>query len=185
LFYHRDVSGEDRSPGREVVSPIVRRLAPDDYELVRDLRLRSLMVAPTAYGSTYERETDFSDEVWRDRLRPEGYPHFGCFDEHREMVGLVVAGPDEVGDGVGHLFAMWVEPHARGTGAADALVSEVVTWARSQGYSAVQLLVTEGNDRAEGMYRRNGFRRTGRSTRRDRDGLLELEMLRDLESGVT
>jgi ribosomal protein S18 acetylase RimI-like enzyme len=49
----------------------------------------------------------------------------------------------------------------------------------------VQLLVTEGNDRAEGMYRRNGFERTGRSTRRDRDGLLELEMLRDLESGVT
>ncbi|HZY09238.1 MAG TPA: GNAT family N-acetyltransferase, partial [Ilumatobacteraceae bacterium] len=77
------------------------------------------------------------------------------------------------------------EPHVRGTGAADALVAEVVAWTRSQGYSAVQLLITEGNDRAEGMHRRNGFELTGTSTRRDRDGLVELEMLRDLESGVT
>jgi ribosomal protein S18 acetylase RimI-like enzyme len=49
----------------------------------------------------------------------------------------------------------------------------------------VQLLVTEGNARAEGMYRRNGFELTGQSTRRDRDGLLELKMVRYLESAVT
>ena len=163
----------------------VRRLVADDYELVRELRLRSLTLSPTAYGSTYEREAEFSDDVWRQRLQPDAYPHFGCFAEDDEAVGLVVAGPDEVGDGVGHLFAMWVEPHARATGAADMLVGEVVGWARSQGYSAVQLLITEGNGRAEALYRRNGFKLTGQSWRRDRDGLQELEMIRDVEVGVT
>jgi GNAT superfamily N-acetyltransferase len=160
-------------------------MGPADYVLVREMRLRSLTLSPTAYGSTYEREAEFSDELWRDRLRPEAYPHFGCFDDHGAAVGLVVAGPDETGDGIGRLFAMWVEPHARATGAADLLVTEVVEWARSQGYSAVQLLITEGNARAEAMYRRNGFELSGQSWRRDRDGLQELEMIRDVGVGVT
>jgi ribosomal protein S18 acetylase RimI-like enzyme len=162
------------------VTCTVRRLVADDYELVREMRLRSLTLSPTAYGSTFEREAEFSDQLWRERLRPEAYPHFGCFDEGGEAVGLVVAGRDETGDGLGHLFAMWVEPQARATGAADMLVREVVEWARSQGYSTVQLLITEGNDRAEAVYRRNGFELTGQSTVRIRDGLQELEMIRDL-----
>jgi len=159
----------------------VRRLGPDDYAQVREMRLRSLTLSPTAYGSTYDREPELSDELWRTRLEPEAYPHFGCFDEEGQAVGLVVAGPDEIGGGLGHLFAMWVEPHARATGAADMLVGEVVEWARTQEYSAVQLLITEGNDRAEAMYRRNGFELTGESTVRIRDGLQELEMIRDLK----
>jgi len=167
------------------VTCTVRRLQPDDYQVVREMRLRSLTLAPTAFGSTFEREAAFSDETWRDRLRPEGYAHFGCFDDGGAAIGLVVAGPDEAGDGVGHLFAMWVEPTARGTGAGDALVSEVISWARAQGYSSVQLLITEGNDRAEAMYRRNGFEVTGRSTARERDALREVEMVRDLDDGVT
>jgi GNAT superfamily N-acetyltransferase len=142
------------------------------------MRLRALSEEPTAFGSTYEREVEFTDDTWRSRLRPEGYAHFGCFDELDQMVGLVVGGPDEAGDGVGRLYAMWVEAHARGTGAADALVAEVVAWARSQGYSAVQLLVTEGNDRAEAMYRRNGFELDGKHQLRERDGVRELEMIR-------
>src|SRR3954469_16045566 len=163
----------------------VRRLLPDDYELVRNMRLRSLALSPTAFGSTHEREAEFTDDLWRERLRPEAYPHFGCFDERGKSVGLVVAGPDEAGDGVGHLFAMWVEPDSRGRGAADALVGAVAEWARSRGSSAVQLLITEGNDRAEAMYRRNGFELTGQSWRRDRDGMLELEMIRVLVGGLT
>jgi ribosomal protein S18 acetylase RimI-like enzyme len=158
----------------------VRRLEPHDHELVRAVRLRALTLAPAAFGSTFDREASFSDDEWRNRLRPDGYPHFVCFDESDQPVGLVVGGPDDVDSDIAHLFAMWVEPHARGTGAADALVEAVVRWADAEGCTSVQLLVTEGNERAERMYRRNGFERSGRSFPRDRDAVEQIEMVRRL-----
>ena len=158
----------------------VRRLEPEDHELVRELRLRALALAPAAFGSTLEREAPYSEEDWRGRLRPDGYPHFICVDESDQPLGLVVGGPDEVYSGIAHLFAMWVEPHARGTGAADALVEEVVRWATAEACTSVHLLVTEGNERAERLYRRNGFERSGRSFPRDRDAVEQIEMVRRL-----
>ncbi len=98
----------------------IRRLVPEDHELVRTVRLRALTLAPTAFGSTFDREASFSDDDWRNRLRSDGYPHFICFDESGQPLGLVVGGPDDVDRDIAHLFAMWVESHARGTGAADA-----------------------------------------------------------------
>lgn len=163
---------------------MVRRLDPSDYEVVREVRLRALAEEPTAFGSTHERESRFSDDEWQRRLRADGYPHFGCFSDGGDMVGLVVGGPDETGQGVGNLYAMWVEERARGSGAADGLVGAVVDWAQSQGYAAVQLLVTEGNDRAERMYRRNGFELTGHYQLRERDGVRELVMARATASST-
>ena len=77
---------------------------------------------------------------------------------------------------------MWVDPHARGSGTADALVAEVVRWAVAQGCEELQLRVTEGNERAERMYRRNGFERTGQSWLRERDGHIELELVNRLHN---
>ena len=162
------------------MGPTVRRLEPDDHELVRTVRLRALTLAPAAFGSTLERELSFSDDEWRNRLGLDGFAHFICFDESDQPLGLVVGGPDEVDTDIAHLYTMWVEPHARGTGAADALVEAVVQWAGDQGCTSVQLLVTEGNERAERVYRRNGFERSGRSFPRDRDAVEQLEMVRRL-----
>ena len=75
---------------------------------------------------------------------------------------------------------MWVDPHARGGGTADALVNAVAEWAGEQGFRSLRLHVTEGNDRAEAMYRRTGFVRTGRIFPRDRDQVPEIEMERSL-----
>ncbi len=158
----------------------IRRMVPEDHELVRTVRLRALTLAPTAFGSTFDREVLFSADDWSQRLRPDRYPHCLCLDEAGQPLGLVVGGPEDLDRGIAHLFAMWVEPHAHGTGVADGLVEEVVRWAGTQGCSLVHLLVTDGNERAERMYHRNGFERTGQSAPRERDGVAEIEMARRL-----
>ena len=77
-----------------------------------------------------------------------------------------------------HLMAMWVHPDARGSGGADALVDEVAAWAREEGADVIQLLVIDSNRRAQRFYERNGFRSTGRTHVRERDGAIELHMER-------
>jgi ribosomal protein S18 acetylase RimI-like enzyme len=73
---------------------------------------------------------------------------------------------------------MWVAPEARGTGAGDALVQQIVQFASSQGASVIRLHVVDGNIAALKLYERNGFRLTGRQIGRERDGAIEHEMER-------
>ncbi|MEY2553205.1 MAG: hypothetical protein QOC57_1065 [Ilumatobacteraceae bacterium] len=158
----------------------VRRLVPNDHEALRAIRLRALSLEPHAFGSTFARESMFSDDIWRQRLRPGGNPHFGCFDESSGLVGLVAGMFDEADAHGAELVSMWVDRAARSTGAADALIDEVVRWAVAHGCTSIRLHVTDGNDRAERTYRRNGFFRTGHTNVRERDGFPEVEMQRAL-----
>lgn len=146
----------------------VRRLEPSDAPLLRSLRLRALQDAPHAFGSTYEREVAFDDERWASRLAPDANPHFAA-----DAVGLAAGVRD--GD-VADLVALWVDPAARRTGAADALVTAVLGWARDEGVSAVRLHVTAGNVPAERLYARHGFAPTGATYLRERDGRTVLEL---------
>ncbi len=160
------------------MSFVVRRLTPDDLDLVRVLRLQALHDAPSAFGSTYEREVAFPDDVWANRLRPDGHPHFVCARDDGEAVGMVAVAFDESDPQIAWLVGMWVDASVRGTGAADALVREALECAGSHGRRVVRLHVTDGNVRAEGLYCRLGFVRTGSSFVRDRDGVAEIEMER-------
>jgi ribosomal protein S18 acetylase RimI-like enzyme len=56
---------------------------------------------------------------------------------------------------------LWVAPGFRGQGIGDQLVVAIVEWAKAAGFSQVLLWVTEGNTRAEALYARHGFGRTG------------------------
>jgi hypothetical protein len=46
----------------------VRRFAPHEWRLYRDLRLRALRESPDAFGSTFAREAERTDDEWAARL---------------------------------------------------------------------------------------------------------------------
>jgi ribosomal protein S18 acetylase RimI-like enzyme len=81
-------------------------------------------------------------------------------------------------------MAMWVHPLLRQTGAADALVVALLTWALECKADRVRLMVISSNGRARGLYARHGFHPTGHQATRERDGAIEFEMERPLASGV-
>ena len=66
-----------------------------------------------------------------------------------------------MGDGVGEVKRMWVDPAARGMGAGRLLVGSVVAWAGGAGAERLELCVTEANDQALALYRSSGFEPTG------------------------
>lgn len=57
---------------------------------------------------------------------------------------------------------LWVAPEARGTGAADALMTESLRRARATGHATFVLNVAEANERAQRFFARHGLRRTMR-----------------------
>lgn len=158
----------------------LRVLTPDDWRLWRELRLAALAEAPDAFSSRladWQGEGD-REERWRARLGiPGSHDLVATLDGLPAGMASGVPGDDE---GVVDLISMWIAPAARGRGVGDALVGEVVAWAGRVGARTVRLDVHDTNDAAAALYRRNGFRRSGR-TKVD-DGALEHEMVRPLGS---
>jgi ribosomal protein S18 acetylase RimI-like enzyme len=155
----------------------VRRAVPGDEPILRTLRLEALTEAPEAFGSTYGREVARTTADWQRWLSP-GVTLI--LEEAGTARGLVAGMHDAEDPGIVYLMAMWVHPALRGSGAADALVTEHLTWARTVGARLVRLGVMATNRRARRLYERHGFRLTGRETVREADGRLELQMQRSL-----
>ncbi|WP_291408329.1 N-acetyltransferase [Actinophytocola sp.] len=86
--------------------------------------------------------------------------------------GVVPDGADAV-----LLIAMWISPGHRGRGIGDALVTEVVDWARENGWSRVELRVADGNEAARRLFVRNGFEPTGQREPLPSNPTVDTEML--------
>jgi GNAT superfamily N-acetyltransferase len=137
----------------------VRQAKPDEWELMRDVRLAALRDAPGAFASTYAREAQYTEEQWRGRWLSDRITMF--FADVTDMPGSVGLAGAYVEDGVADLISMWVRPDARGRGAGEALVGAAAGWARARGHDTLYLWVAEDNAAARRLYERCGFTPTG------------------------
>ncbi len=148
---------------------VVRALTPDDYALYRDVRLRALATDPDAFGSTYERESAFTDDDWRARLVGGDRRASFFIDELDDIEGLAVTG---VAGTAGIFFsewdpqpmvvAMWVDPAARGRRCGGRLLDAAIEWARNTEATEVVLWVVRDNAPAIALYTRHGFIASGK-----------------------
>ena len=145
----------------------VRRITPADADVLRDVRLRALLDAPSAFGSTYAAEVDRPDAEWRQRAESgaagsDRFTALALLDDH--CIGIAGGFRN---DHDGHhadidLVSMWVAPSHRGSGVAALLVDAVLDWARDEAAAeVVGLWVTRGNTAAQRLYERLGFVETG------------------------
>ncbi|NUS64022.1 MAG: GNAT family N-acetyltransferase [Saccharothrix sp.] len=133
----------------------LRRLGPDDWATWRDIRLTALGSDPEAFGSTLVVERAFDEARWRGLMTPEH--GVKVVAEDPEPVGLVAGVPHEIHSDVLYLYSMWVKPEFRRRGVGEALVGDVLAWAREHGWARVQLRVFQGNETARRLYARLGF----------------------------
>ena len=110
---------------------LVRETVAGDWQALRDIRLEALRDAPTAFGSTYEREALRGEAHWRDRISRGGtflayLPDLSA-SEPAGLIGGYQEDPVTV-----ELVSMYVRPRARGRGVGEALVATVIGWARDR-----------------------------------------------------
>jgi ribosomal protein S18 acetylase RimI-like enzyme len=144
--------------------PRVDLIGEEDWAPFREIRLRSLLDSPEAFGSTYGEESSQTERAWRDwaagRWRG-GVAAVFLAREGAGPVGTATGAAYDTEPGVAHVYAMWVAPGARGAGAGRALLDAVTGWARDRGCDRLVLSVTESNAAARAFYEAFGFTETG------------------------
>ena len=148
----------------------LRRITPDDWRLLRDVRLRALTDAPDAFGSTRARVDGLTEAEWRSRADNGGLTLVAVDDTVDDTGdgprGLAMGGAlaSDGGPTVA-VWGMWTDPKARGRGIGGALLDALVAWCRDPSsrpaHDEVRLHVTQGNDAARRLYLSRGFEPTG------------------------
>jgi ribosomal protein S18 acetylase RimI-like enzyme len=140
----------------------IRRVRPGEWEALRDIRLRALADAPTAFETRFEEARLRPDEWWLDwaarSAQGGGQAMFLAWDGE-DAVGI--AGTYVEDDGNRWLISMWTAPERRGEGVGRALVETVAAFARAAGSRELLLEVTHGNEPALALYRASGFEEAG------------------------
>ena len=152
----------------------IRRLAADDLDVLRKVRLDALRTDPDAFGSTLQREEGRPDEDWVRWLTSRSAMFVA--ENAGEPVGLAGGIVDDEQPDRAVLVSMWVAPASRNQGIGRGLVDAVVDWATQSGKQRVDLFVIEGNSATLALYERCGFGLTGDQVQRDRDQATELLM---------
>jgi GNAT superfamily N-acetyltransferase len=141
------------------VAVTIKRISPDEWPVLRDIRLRSLADSPEAFGQRYDEAASTTDAEWESTASAsaEGSRRiwFIARDGADAPVGVVQARRRQPFDCL--LFSMWVAPEARRLGVGAALVDSVQAWGESWGSKRVVLWVLAANEAAMRFYDRIGF----------------------------
>jgi len=174
----RDPVGRAPLPFGDMVS--IELITPKTAGVFKAVRLRALQDSPSAFGSTYARESAFSDEEWRRRAgRPTEEAALYMAEDDGEPCGLARGSRDREDPLTSWLESMWVAPTHRQGGVGRGLVEAVASWAAGRGCRTLKLMVTCNNSAAIGFYGRLGFSRTGRTGPYPNDpAVVEWEMAR-------
>ncbi len=137
---------------------VVRRLVPGEGAALGRLRMAALENAPLALSSSPEDEAHLTDADFEARINlPEPDAIYGVFGDG-ELVGVAtfIGEKRRKTRHKGAMFGVYVDPAWRGTGAARALVQQVIDHATERGL-ALHAHVIADNVPALRLYLGLGF----------------------------
>ena len=163
--------------------PTLEQLSLRLIKEFKTVRLRALEDTPSAFGSTYLKESQLSDEDWLKRVTTWNGKRAVCYlgMDKSEPCGIIAGYFDKADPRRAYVASMWVAPAHRRTGLGTMLMDAVQLWARSQGAGELRLMVTSSNSIATAFYQRLGYAFTGNTEPYPNDpALVEYEMVKYL-----
>jgi RimJ/RimL family protein N-acetyltransferase len=178
----------------------LHRPSEDDWQAIRDLRLRAVTDTPIAFLETREEVLAVDEDGWRTRVRrnvAEDSTQVVAIADDGRWIGSMVCFVSEGSPGYvteprpgprrANLVGVFVDPDWRGdAGVTDALLAGIGRWvAEDKGLAELFLHVSAENPRAIRSYLKRGFRETGVvDTVPDRPDDREVEMVATLPLAV-
>lgn len=150
--------GAPKKPEAEIV-----KLTPDDWELLKDMRLRALQTDPLAFGRTYNEELQLRDEDWKEKLaEPDSEWFFSKKDDKFiAMAGIHFAKRATIQHRA-EIVGVFVEPEYRKQGIGEDLMRKIIAKLKANSRTAkIELNVRTPQEPAIEMYKKLGFRTVG------------------------
>lgn len=135
----------------------IRALLPEDWKLLRDMRLFALQLNPDVYYSNYEDTKKISEQEWRKRLKQEGHGVFGLFKK-QDLIGItgIYRLPDKFN--VARLVMSFIHPDYRGQKLSNLLYDARLNWAKEQnGLEIIEVSHRKGNQASQKSIENHGF----------------------------
>jgi ribosomal protein S18 acetylase RimI-like enzyme len=145
---------------------IIRRLKQDEGERLRDLRLRALRDAPSAFGSSFGEENLFPQEQWSTLAEQSEAADYGVVFvaiDGSSWLGMAGGYTGQEDSRIASVWGMWVDPPSRRRGVGRQLLQAVIDWAMERGAISAVLSVSDRAPQAAALYRELGFTPTGQS----------------------
>ncbi|NDI33868.1 GNAT family N-acetyltransferase [Chengkuizengella sediminis] len=144
----------------------IKRLDSIHAEIYKKLRLKGLKNHPSAFGSSYEEEKEFTVEVYKSRLQSESIT-LGAF-KSEQLIGIVTL-VKEKKNKLKHranIYAMYVDSDYHGMGIGKSLMIEVIKKAKElDEVEQIYLSVNKENEAARKLYNSMGFETFGEDKR--------------------
>ena len=142
---------------------MIRELGEDEWELLRELRLRALRESPDAFSPRAEDVAREAEDYWRRGARMLASEQARLFVAERDGARRRA----RLGDGRRrdrlHRRDVDRSRRARRRGSAGRCSRSACAWLRARGCARLALTVTETNAAAIALYESAGFRLTGES----------------------
>lgn len=141
----------------------IRQLQEQDWALWKEIRLEALKRHPEAFGSSYEEESLWTDENFKQNLVKSDI--FGTFINHNlaGAAGFFIYDPQKLRH-KGMLFTLYVKEDHRGQGIAGRLLETVIHHARTR-VLQLHCSVNVENQEAFKLYQKHGFQIFGTEPR--------------------
>jgi ribosomal protein S18 acetylase RimI-like enzyme len=162
----------------------VEQLSPRLVNEFQTVRLRALKEDPAAFGSTYAKESQLSQNDWLKRLTTWNEGRSICYlgMDQGGSCGIIAGYFDKDDPQMAYAASMWVAPTHRRTGLGTMLMNAVQRWAQNLGARELRLMVTSRNATAISFYEQLGFAFTGTTGPYPNDpALFEYEMVKYLQ----
>jgi ribosomal protein S18 acetylase RimI-like enzyme len=137
----------------------IKLLAPNDWRMLRKIRLSALSESPHTFLSTHEKESGYDERRWRTEFARGdwyvGIVRLESTDQPVSIAGIT----REPGTPVHQCFLeyVWVDPEFRRRGVAFNMINEVLDCLKLSGVRTVFLWVLDGNGSAMRLYNKLGF----------------------------
>jgi ribosomal protein S18 acetylase RimI-like enzyme len=139
--------------------PKIEILGPEQWREYREIRLKALQTDPTAFGESYEREKEVSEQEIRQRL---SNPNYRAYISRigNKVVALVISTmerPQHV-EHMAKIHSVFTDPEFRNKGVGSKLLERVLDDLHKNLITArVALSVNSEQEAARKMYEKLGF----------------------------
>lgn len=143
-----------------------RREEADEYKA---MRLEALQTDASMFGSSYARESAFTDEQWSARVVNPNAACLGLYC-NEELIGITGVMIDKEKPEVAQMTQSYIRKAYRGKGLYELLYRTRIAWARERGVACIEVGHRAGNMVVGVVCQRFGFKYIRNETRTWPDG---------------